>query len=116
MCVCVCVCVCARARADRGDVQRQDEHDEEAEVPGQQGAKQHHALLLPEVSVAVEQEEGQEEDHHDLQAQRRPTHPDAAQVTCSTHTHTHVQTGLIVAVEEIQELYFQCCLSSVLNV
>lgn len=65
------------AQADRGDVERQDEDDEEAEVPGQQRSKQDHPLLLPEVSVAMQQEECQEEHHHHLHAQRRPAHPDA---------------------------------------
>jgi len=58
----------------RADIQRQDEDDEEAQVPGQQRAEQNHALLLPEVSVAVQQEQRQEQDHHDHQAQSGAAH------------------------------------------
>lgn len=68
-------CILIQTGTHRANVQRQDEDDEEAQVPGQQGAKQHHALLLPEVSVAVQQKEGQEEDHHDGDAQSGAAHP-----------------------------------------
>lgn len=78
---------------DRADVQRQDEDDEEAQVPGQQRAEQNHALLLPEVSVAMQQEESQEEDQDDLQAERRAAHGAAAppaghSAACSRAKHT----------------------------
>lgn len=60
----------------RADVERQDEDDEEAEVPGQQRPQQDHPLLLPQVSIALEEEEGQEENHHDHDGQRSTTHGD----------------------------------------
>lgn len=59
---------------NRADVQREDEDDEEAKVPGHQRAKQNHPLLLPEVSVPVQQEQSQEEDQDDLHAECRATH------------------------------------------
>lgn len=62
-------------KTDRADVQRQNEDDEKAQVPGQQCAKQHHALLLLEVSIPVQQEQRQEEHHHDLDTQSSPAHP-----------------------------------------
>lgn len=78
----VCVCVCEtwprprRHRTDRADVQGEDEDDEEAQVPGEQRAEQNHALLLPEVAIAMQQEQRQEEDHHDLDAEGGAAHPD----------------------------------------
>lgn len=71
---------------DRADVQRQNEDDEEAQVPGQQRAEQDHALLLLEVAIAVQQEQRQEEHHHDLDAQRGPAHP--ARPLLSSHGET----------------------------
>lgn len=41
---------------DRADIQRQDEDDEKAQVPGQKSTKQHHTLLFTEVSIAMQQE------------------------------------------------------------
>lgn len=58
----------------RADVQRKNEDDEKAQIPGQQCAKENHALLLLEVSIAMQEEESQEKDHHNLYSQRCPTH------------------------------------------
>lgn len=60
----------------RADVERQDEDDEEAEVPGQQRPQQDHPLLLPQVSIALEEVEGQEENNYDHDGQRSSTHGD----------------------------------------
>lgn len=76
----------ATVTTDRADVQRQNEDDEKAQVPGQQRAEQDHALLLLEVAIAVQQEERQEEHHHDLDAQRGPAHP--ARPLLSSHGET----------------------------
>ncbi len=60
----------------RADIERQDEDDEEAEVPGQQRPQQDHPLLLPQVSIALEEVEGQEENNYDRDGQRSTTHGD----------------------------------------
>lgn len=60
----------------RADVQRQDEDDEETEVPGQQRPQQDHPLLLPQVSIAVEEVKGQEENTHNHNSQCSTTHGD----------------------------------------
>lgn len=60
----------------RADVERQDKDDEEAEVPGQQRSQQDHPLLLPQISIAVEEVQGQEENDHDHDSQRSATHSD----------------------------------------
>lgn len=59
---------------NRADVQREDEDDEEAQVPGEQRAEQYHALLLLKVSIPMQKEKSQKKDHHNLDAQRRPAH------------------------------------------
>lgn len=49
----------------RADIKWQDEDDEEAEVPGQQRPQQDHPLLFPQISIALEEVEGQEENNYD---------------------------------------------------
>lgn len=58
----------------RADIKWQDEDDEEAEVPGQQRPQQHQPLLLSQVSIALEEVEGQEENNDDHDGQRSATH------------------------------------------
>lgn len=60
----------------RADIKGQDEDDEEAEVPGQQCSEQNHPLLLPQISKALQKVEGQEENKHNHDSQRSPTHRD----------------------------------------
>lgn len=60
----------------RADVKWQDEDDEEAEVPGQQRSQQDHPLLPPQVSIALEEVEGQEENNYNYNSQRSTTHSD----------------------------------------
>lgn len=54
------------ARTNRADVQREDEDDEEAQVPGEQRAEQDHTLLLFKVSIPMQEEKSQKKDDHDL--------------------------------------------------
>lgn len=63
----------------RADIKRQDEDDEEAEVPGQQRPRQDHPLLLPQISITLEQEEGQEENNHKHDNQSGSVHGDSEQ-------------------------------------
>lgn len=72
------------AWTNRADVQRQDEDDEEAQVPGEQRAEQDHTLLLFKVSIPVQEEESQKKDDHNLDGQRRPTH--SAPLPCAAKT------------------------------
>lgn len=58
----------------RADIKWQDEDDEEAEVPGQQCPRQDHPLLLPQISITLEEEEGQEENNHNHDNQSGPVH------------------------------------------
>lgn len=60
----------------RADIEWQDEDDEEAEVPGEQRPEQNHPLLLPQISIVLEEVEGQEEDDHDHDGQRSTAHTD----------------------------------------
>jgi len=60
----------------RADVERQDEDDEEAEVPGQQRSQEDHPLLPPQISIALEEVEGQEENNNHHDSQRSATHLD----------------------------------------
>lgn len=60
----------------RADVERQDEDDEEAEVPGQQRSQEDHPLLPPQISIALEEVEGQEENNYHHDSQRSATHLD----------------------------------------
>lgn len=63
----------------RADIKWQDEDDEEAEVPGQQCPRQDHPLLLPQISITLEEEEGQEENNHNHDNQSGPVHGDSEQ-------------------------------------
>lgn len=62
--------------AYRADVERQDEDDEEAEVPRQQRPQEDHALLPAQIPIALQEVEGQEENHHHHHSQRGTTHTD----------------------------------------
>lgn len=72
----VCIVKNALIVDGRADIEWQDEDDEEAEVPGQQRTQQDHPLLLPQVSIALEEVEGQEENNHNHDSQRSTTHSD----------------------------------------
>lgn len=48
----------------RADIKWQDEDDEEAEIPGQQRPWQDHPVLPPQISISLEEVEGQKEDDH----------------------------------------------------
>lgn len=58
----------------RADIQWKNEDDEKAQIPSQQCAKENHALLLLEVSIAMQEEQSQEKDHNNLYSQRCPAH------------------------------------------
>lgn len=62
------------AWTNRADVQREDEDDEEAQIPGKQCAEQDHTLLLFKVSIPVQEEKSQKKDNDYLDGQRRPAH------------------------------------------
>ncbi|TNN80642.1 hypothetical protein EYF80_009150 [Liparis tanakae] len=53
-----------------------DEDDEKAEVPGQQRSQEDHPLLPPQISIALEEVEGQEENNYHHDSQRSATHLD----------------------------------------
>lgn len=60
----------------RADVKWQDEDDEEAEVPGQQGPQEDHPLLLSQISITLQEEECQEKDDNNHDSQRSTAHSD----------------------------------------
>lgn len=60
----------------RADVKGQDENDEEAEVPGQQGSQEDHPLLFSQICIALQEEECQEKNDNNHDSQRSTTHGD----------------------------------------
>lgn len=58
----------------RADIKWQDEDDEEAEVPGQQGSQEDHPLLLSQISIALQEEECQEKNNNNHDSQRSTAH------------------------------------------
>lgn len=62
----------------RADVKWQDEDDEEAEVPGQQGPQEDHPLLLPHVSIALQEEKCQEKHNNNHDSECSAAHSDGS--------------------------------------
>lgn len=60
----------------RADVKWQDEDDEEAEVPGQQGSQEDHPLLLSQISITLQEEECQKKNDNNHDSQRSTAHSD----------------------------------------
>lgn len=48
----------------RADVKWQDKDDEKAEVPGQQGPQEDHPVLLPHISIALQEKKCQEKNNN----------------------------------------------------
>lgn len=66
----------------RADVKWQDEDDEEAEVPGQQGSQEDHPVLLSQISIALQEEECQEKNDNNHDSQRSAAHSDGPMGSC----------------------------------
>lgn len=60
----------------RADVKWQDEDDEEAEVPGQQGPQEDHPLLLSHVSIALQEVKCQEKHNNNHDSECSAAHSD----------------------------------------
>lgn len=77
----------------RADIQREDEHDEEAQEPGEEGGEQDHPILLAKISISVQQEEREEEHHHHLQRERHAAHPDINPSDGHQTLHQHLPSS-----------------------
>lgn len=60
----------------RADIKWQDENDEEAEVPGQQGSQEDHPMLFSQICIALQEEECQEKNDNNHDSQRSTAHGD----------------------------------------